>query len=151
MLKGFHKNHFIVSTNNEKKKSINLLSKNLINLQISWPSIHESLKHHWLKAYVNLNGLKVQLSHKIEHNFEKFVCSFTVWKNQKFTPVYNILDLAFLTGWPKSKIAKSNGYNSENMHRWPNVGKGEMLLASISLFYQILNKQLEKLINIQLS
>ena len=37
------------------------------------------------------------------------------------------------TGWPKSKFANSNGYNSVNMHFWPHVGKAKMCLGVVSL------------------
>ena len=38
------------------------------------------------------------------------------------------------TGWPKSKFANSNGYNSENMHLWPHVDKAKMCLGGLHLF-----------------
>ena len=37
------------------------------------------------------------------------------------------------TGWPKSKFANSNGYNSVNMHFWTHVGKSKMCLGGLSL------------------
>ena len=39
------------------------------------------------------------------------------------------------TGWPKSKFATSNGYNSRNMHFWPYVGKAKMCFEGLSLFW----------------
>ena len=53
------------------------------------------------------------------------------------------------TGWPKSKFANSNGYNSENIHFWPHVGKAKVGLGCLSLFLEIVNKQL-KIVNKQL-
>ena len=53
------------------------------------------------------------------------------------------------TGWPKSKVATSNGCNSESMHFRPYVGKAKMCLGGVSLFWEIVNKQL-KIVNKQL-
>ena len=47
------------------------------------------------------------------------------------------------TGWPKSKFANLNGYNSENMHFWPHVGKAKMCFGGLHLFFKIVNKQLK--------
>ena len=41
---------------------------------------------------------------------------------------------AITIGWPKSKVANSNGYNYENMHIWSQVGKTKMCFACPSLF-----------------
>ena len=43
----------------------------------------------------------------------------------------------------------SNGYNAENMHFWPHVGKAKMCFGGLHLFLKIVNKQL-KIINKQL-
>ena len=50
------------------------------------------------------------------------------------------------TGWPKSKFEICFGYNSENMHFWPCVGKAKMCLGGVGLFWKIVNKQL-KIVN----
>ena len=47
------------------------------------------------------------------------------------------------TGWPKSKFANSNGYNSENTHFWPHVVKSKMCFGCLHLFLKIVNKQLK--------
>ena len=47
------------------------------------------------------------------------------------------------TGWPKSKFAISNGYNSEDTHFWPHVGKAKMCFGGLHLFLKIVNKQLK--------
>ena len=44
------------------------------------------------------------------------------------------------TGWPKSKFAILNGYNSENMHFWPQVGEAKVPLGGLSLVWKIVNK-----------
>ena len=44
---------------------------------------------------------------------------------------YNVRVLKEITGWPKSKFAISNGYNFENMHFWPHVGKAKMCFGGI--------------------
>ena len=49
---------------------------------------------------------------------------------------YKVLtsSLVIHTGWPKSKVATSNGCNSKSMHFWPYVGKAKMGLRSGSFF-----------------
>ena len=47
------------------------------------------------------------------------------------------------TGWPKSKFAISNSYNSINMHFWPHVGKAKICFGCLHLFHKIVNKKLE--------
>ena len=40
-------------------------------------------------------------------------------------------------------MAKSNGYNSENVYVLPHVGKAKMRLRGITIFGEIVNKQLK--------
>ena len=65
-------------------------------------------------------------------------------------PTHNVsLADSFPTGWPKSKFEICFGYNSECMHFWPYIGKAKMCLGVVSLFWEIVNKQL-KIVNKQL-
>ena len=41
------------------------------------------------------------------------------------------------TGWPKLKFDNSNGYNSQSVHFWPNVGKAKMCLGGPSLIRRL--------------
>ena len=40
-------------------------------------------------------------------------------------------------------MAKSNGYNSENVYVLPYVGKAKMRLRRLTIFWKIVNKQLK--------
>ena len=66
----------------------------------------------------------------LERNPEKHCVYFEVyydWKCHQYAVVR-------ITGWPKSKFAISNGYNSENMHFRPHVGKAKMCFGGLHLF-----------------
>ena len=49
---------------------------------------------------------------------------------------YLVSDQKYATGWPKSKFEVCFGYNSENMHFWPYVGKAKMCLGGESLVWK---------------
>ena len=59
----------------------------------------------------------------------QYLCSYQA-SVKKLVYIYTTINkTSYDTGWPKSKFANSNGYNSVNMHFWPDVGKAKMCLA----------------------
>ena len=52
--------------------------------------------------------------------------------------------ISYDTGWPKSKLPFSKGYNSKTMRFWPYVGKAKMRLRGGSFFFENCKQTAEK-------
>ena len=64
-----------------------------------------------------------------------FRWQFWVWDTSKM--------LKIITGWPRLFLCISNGYKSETVYFWPQVGKAKMYLTTIQFFKFFLRKQLK--------
>ena len=66
------------------------------------------------------------------------------WINWYKARKNHFLQINSITGWPKSKLPFSKGFNSETKLFWPHVGKAKMRLRGGSFFLKNCKQTAEK-------
>ena len=108
------------------------------SIRFGWfrPLVSHKRKKNFVPAPCQHQFLQVnrnfELTLQQPHNDNNF---FYFWKAVNSKSWFSKkLHQKILTGWPKYKFAISNGYNSENPHFWPHVGKAKMCFGGLHLF-----------------